>query len=133
MAPNDELVGIGRAATSRLGGKLRFNSLGNVPGIELDTVVGQQIELPFEQTGDEAAPPIAAAPDAGELANPPETIEVDFVATVPISHPNGRNSRYDIIVVDPAVMADMGVANVPPAADARGAERMQLLGIGADR
>src|SRR5262245_14070920 len=90
---------------------------GDAIGIELHAVVGEQVDLPLEQAGNQAAPAVAAAPDAGELANSPVAVEVDLVSAVAVTHPNGRDASDDVVVVHPAVMGDFGVADVFFAAD----------------
>ena len=113
-----EIVNVLCTAIFGKAGILFFDGVRNMLCVEANAVVGEHVELPLKQAGDQAAPTIAAAEDAGQFANLPVTIQVNLVSAMPISHPDRRNACDDIVIVNPTVVRHFGVANVPLASDA---------------
>ena len=132
LGVDDEVAGVGFAAAIGEGGVFFVDGGDDVLGVLADAVVFEQVELPFEQAAEESAPAVAAAPDAGELADSAVAIEIDFVAAVAIAHPDGRHAGYDVVVVNPAIVGHFRVADISFAADSRRAEGVQFLRITGD-
>src|SRR5262245_19624910 len=133
VATNNQFFSVGFPFPLRQRDVLLVNRGHNVLRILPDTVVSKQIELPLKLTGNQAAPSIAAAPQAGELSNPPVAVQVNLVSAVAISHPHWRHARHYIVVVNPTVVADLCMAYVFFASDTWRAQSVQFLGIAGNR
>src|SRR5690606_31705870 len=95
----------------------------DVLDVAVNAVIGERVEAPARQSSSEAAPPVAASAQRVELANPAVSVEVDFVAAVPVTEPRGRHACDDVVVVHPAVVLQRRLTQVLAVADTRAAER----------
>ncbi len=117
----------------RIAGKFLMVQFRNPANVLGNRVVAKVIELSNSQRRNQSPKAISHAKPRTQVADSAMSVEINLLAHVPITHPPGRHSRNDIIVVDPAVVLGLRNESIRPIADSGCPKREDRFWIGRYR
>lgn len=90
------------------------------------------VDLPTYQSGPETSPAIESSSPTAQVTDATSSVQIDFGAAVSISHPNRRDTRDDVVVVDEPKVFQLHEVDVASVTDAGTAVGVQTARVAVD-
>ena len=91
-------------------------------------MISEWIDPESEKSTHETAQLIHGFPPPDKILNLTFAVEIDLPAAMAIAKPYGRHTSDDVVVIDPSIVIDCDVIDVPLVSNARTAEREESGG-----